>query len=121
MFSRKFGVDMAFELRFHFFKYIIDGKKVEDKNHAQAMPNPIVKPYPINAESGARTKERNATIVVTLVRKIGNINEFIVPRTEFSTFPVCLIFLKNLVIICTLSEFAIVNRIIGMEVFSKEK
>ena len=62
---------------------------------------------------------RNAETVVTVVTKIGTNNESIVEATALRVFFLTRISLKNLETICTPSEFAIVSRIIGIEVLAR--
>ena len=70
---------------------------------------------------GANTNDRNAAAVVILVKKIGNINESMLCSIAFALSPVIRSFLKNFVKKCTLSELAIVIRMIGIDVFIMEK
>ena len=71
--------------------------------------------------NGANTSDRNAAAVVILVKKIGNINESMLCSIAFALSPVIRSFLKNFVKKCTLSELAIVIRMIGIDVFIMEK
>ena len=70
---------------------------------------------------GANTSDRNAAAVVILVKKIGNINESMLCSIAFALSPVIRSFLKYFVKKCTLSELAIVIRMIGIDVFIMEK
>jgi len=70
---------------------------------------------------GANTSDRKAAAVVILVKKIGSINESILCSIAVSLSPVIRSFLKNFVKKCTLSELAIVIRMIGIDVFIMEK
>ena len=104
---------------FHFFKLITAGNKSELKNHAHIIPIDIDIPYPIKGCIGDVVIIRNAETVVTVVTKIGTNNESIVDATAFLVFFLTRISLKNFDTMCTPSEFAIVNRIIGIEVLAR--
>ena len=64
---------------------------------------------------------RNAAIVVILVKNIGINNESMVDATAVLTFFPALISRKNFVTTWTPSEFAMVKRIIGIDVLSNAK
>ena len=70
---------------------------------------------------GANTSDKKAAAVVKLVKKIGSINELILCSIALALSPVIRNFLKNFVKKCTLSELAIVIRMIGIDVFIIEK
>ena len=120
-FSKKLGVDKATLEKFHFFKLINDGSKVQDNIQAHNMPNPIDIPYPVIAVIGDDVMVENAAEVVIDVRKIGIERRLRVKVIALLTSLLFFASLKNLEIICTPSEFAIVNNIIGMELFRNVK
>ena len=104
---------------FHFFKLITAGNKSELKNHAHIIPIDIDIPYPIKGCIGEVVIIKNAETVVTVVIKIGTSSESIVAATAVRVFFLTRISLKNFDTICTPSEFAMVNRIIGIEVLAR--
>ena len=61
---------------------------------------------------------KNAAAVVTVVKNMGINNESMVVATAFLTSLLSRISLKNLATTCTPSELAIVNNIMGMDVFT---
>tara|TARA_B100002003_G_scaffold206033_1_gene199704 strand:+ start:508 stop:720 length:213 start_codon:yes stop_codon:yes gene_type:complete len=57
--------------KFHFFRLISAGRKVEDNIQAQRIPKPIESPYPVVAVIGDVSIVRKAAVVVIDVRNIG--------------------------------------------------
>ena len=104
---------------FHFFKLITAGSSSELKNPAHVIPIDIDITYPIYGRIGEVVIIRNAEIVVTLVTKIGTKRESMVDATAFLVSFFERISLKNFETICTPSEFAIVSKIIGIEVLAR--
>ena len=97
------------------------GRKVADKIHAQRMPAPMVTPKPVMAVMGEVTMVRKAAEVVMEVRNTGSMSWFIVRVTALRTSLCFLASLKNRDRICTPSEFAMVRRTMGIEVFTMVK
>ena len=118
-FSKTLFVAIAFVFAFQDFKLIIAGNNVELNIQANIIPALMVMPYPIRGSKGDVVMTENAATVVMLVRKIGMSNESIVEATAFRLFFNILNSLKNLVITCTPSEFAMVSKMIGMDVLAK--
>ena len=72
MFSKKLDFDNAAVLKSQVFRLINAGSKVQDSIHAQRMPNPTVRPYPVMEGIGDAIIVKKAPAVVIDVRKIGN-------------------------------------------------
>ena len=113
--SIKLGFVIDLEFGFHFINEIIAGKNVKDNKHAQNIPKAIVIPYPFMPSIGEKSNDRNASIVVIEVRIIGIQICLHVSAIALILFFECLNSLKNLLMICTPSEFAIVNNSIGID------
>ena len=96
---------------------IIEGRYVRDKIHAHIIPKDIEIANPAIWGIGEKIIDRKAIAVVIDVRKIGIDNALIVSDSaspSFTETPFSFIYLDT---ICTPSEFAIVRRIIGIEVW----
>ena len=78
----------------------------------------MVNPYPTNGSKGDVVMAENAATVVMLVKKMGIRSESIVDATAFFVSLNALNSLKNFVITWTPSEFAMVNKMMGMDVFA---
>ena len=98
---------------------IKDGSSVELNIHAIKIPALIVIPYPINGSSGDVVIAKKAATVVILVKNIGISRESIVDATAWRLSLYTLNSLKNLVITWTPSELAMVNKMMGIDVFAK--
>ena len=113
--SIKLGFVTDLEFGFHLINDIAAGKNVNDKKQAQNIPKAIVIPYPLIPSIGEKSNDKNASIVVIDVKIIGIQIFSYVAMIEVILFFEFLSSLKNLLIICTPSEFAIVNNSIGID------
>ena len=114
--SIKLGFTIAFELGFHFKIDINAGIIVRDKTQAQPIPKASVIPYPFMPSKGEKINVKKADMVVMEVSDIGFIRLSKVLKIALLVFLIKRSSLKNLLIICTPSELAIVSNIIGIEV-----
>ena len=81
------------------------------------IPAETVIPYPIIGSSGEEIIVKKAATVVILVKNIGTSKESMVVANACGTSPFNRISLKNFATTCTPSELAMVNRIMGIDVF----
>ena len=110
MFSRKLDLVKAAVEKFHFFKLMIAGRKVEDNIQAQRIPKLIESPYPVAGVMGDVSMVRKAAVVVMDVRNMGSSSRFRVRVMACCTFLCVRASRKNRDTICTPSELAIVKR-----------
>ena len=118
-FSNILSSVIALDFKFHFFRLITAGSINELKNQAQAIPMPIVIPYPKRGSIGDNVIVAKAAMVVTLVSNIGTRSESIVVPSAKRTSCLARNSLKNFETTCTPSELAIVKRMMGIEVLAR--